>query len=55
MQFDHRDCMFCHERLEKAGIEPANLAFLDHVGRRGDCSDAFEAWKLNMDADFRGD
>ena len=51
----HRECMFCHTRLQPTEDYPVNLAFVDHLQERPSCSADFEQWTVNMRADFKGD
>jgi hypothetical protein len=54
MDFDPRECMFCHDGLPKIDGEPVNLAFLSHLRQNDDCADAFSVWTENMQTDFIG-
>jgi hypothetical protein len=51
----HRECMFCHERLQPTDDYPVNLAFMDHLDAQPNCNNDFEQWTVNMRSDFKGD
>lgn len=51
----HRECMFCHGRLQATEEYPVNLAFIDHIHERPKCNEEFEQWTVNMRTDFQGD
>ena len=51
----HRECLFCHTRLEADDDDPVNLAFVDHLEERPQCGSDFEQWSENMRSDFKGD
>jgi len=54
-QVRHRECMFCHTRLEADDDYPVNLAFVDHIESKPSCNQDFEQWTVNMRTDFKGD
>ncbi len=55
MDPDNAECMFCHEGLPISNRVPENLAFMSHVQDSLPCHDEHEAWKTNMQTDFKGD
>lgn len=46
---DVRDCMFCGQPLSDRG-----KGFMDHIAKKDDCRQAYEAWLERLDEDRPG-